>query len=237
VLVGDLDVTELLAHLRDDAGPQLSGERQHVRLVHQGEVLAPLRGPGEGVPHDPFDAERGVQAHLGGDLVRCAGADGPTGAGVGPLGALADDDEVDRGVTGQRAAGAGMQRRRTQVHMVVEREAQREQQPAFEHSAGYRRIADGAQQDRVVRAQFVNHAVGQSLTRRVIALRTKVVLGLLDAWQHDVEHLEGLGDDLGTDAVAGDDGEPQRGTHDRSTSSSVPAATSVPMAESTSAGT
>ena len=77
--------------------------------MHQRQVLAPLRGPGERVAHDALDAERGVEADLGGDLVRGADADGATGAGVRALGALADDDEVDVGVAGQRTADAGVQ--------------------------------------------------------------------------------------------------------------------------------
>src|SRR5690606_6287716 len=57
VLVGDLDVGEFRAHLVDSALPQRSGEAQHIRLVHQRQVLATLLGGGEGVAHDSLDAE------------------------------------------------------------------------------------------------------------------------------------------------------------------------------------
>ena len=91
--------------------------------------------------------------------------------------------------------------------MVVELEPHAQQQPALEHAAGHRRIADGAQQDCVVGAQFVDQAVGHDLTRGVVAAGADVVGGLLHPGGDDVEHLERFVDDLGSDAVAGDDGQ------------------------------
>ena len=64
--------------------------------MDQGEQLARAAlGAGEGVAHDALDAEGGVDRDLGGDLVRRADAQGAAVAGVGTLGAFADDDEVD----------------------------------------------------------------------------------------------------------------------------------------------
>ena len=51
---------------------------------------------------------------------------------------------------------AGIQPAGPQVDVVVEREPDAQQQAAFEHTAGHRRVADGAEQDRVVAAQFVD---------------------------------------------------------------------------------
>ena len=67
--------------------------------MDQGQLLAraPLRA-GERVAYDALDAERRVHADLGGDLVRGTDAERTAVAGVGTLGALADDHEVD--VTG-----------------------------------------------------------------------------------------------------------------------------------------
>jgi hypothetical protein len=233
VLIGDFDVGEVLADLGDGPRPQRAGERQHVGLVHQRQVLAPLGRPAERVTHHALHAERGVQAHLGGHFVRGADADRAARAGVWPLGALAHDHEVDGGIACQRAVDTRKQPRRTQIDVMVELEAQPEQQPALQYATGHRRITDGTQQDRVVPAQLGGHAVGQRLPRCVVALGTQVVGRLLDTRQDDVEHLEGFGDDLGSDAVSGDYGQ----FHVRSTSSRVTAPTSVPIAASTSADT
>ena len=64
---------------------------------------------------------------------------------------------------------------------MVEREADPQQQTAFEHTARHGRITDGAEQDRIVGAQFVEHRIGQYLAGGVIPPGTEVVLGLLDA--------------------------------------------------------
>ena len=92
--------------------------------------------------------------------------------------------------------------------MVVEREPQPQQQAALQHAARHRRVADGAEQDRVVPAQLVEHAVGQRLARGVPAPGAEVVLRGLEldvvGRADRLEDAHGLGDDLGPDAVAGD---------------------------------
>ena len=117
--------------------------------------------------------------------------------------------------------------------MVVECEAQRQQQTALEHTAWHGGIADGAQQNRVVTLQLVDDTVGQGLPRRVIATSAEVVLRLLDTRCNRIEDLEGLTDDFGPDAVAGDDGQ----FHARSTTSSRLAPTASAMSARSSAGT
>ena len=87
--------------------------------------------------------------------------------------------------------------------MVVELEAQAQQQAALEDAAGHRRVADRAEQDRVVLAQLGEHRLRQQLAGGVPARRAEVVLGGLHRGGDLVEHLERLADDLGTDAVAG----------------------------------
>ena len=193
---------------------------EDVRLVHQGEL--PPRtgsGPPERVPDDPLHAVRRVDADLGRDLVRAALADDPAVADVRALGALAHDDEVDLAIGArpcrQRRRDPGVEPGRPQVHVVVEGEPQPEQQPAFEHPARHARVADRAEQDGVVPAQLVEHAVGQRLAGRVPAPGTEVVVRRLELdvvrVGDGVEHPDGLGDDLGADAVAGDEREPQGG--------------------------
>ena len=207
---------ELRPDLLDGAPPQVAGVGQHVVLVHEGEV--PARSacrPGEGVAHDPLDAERGVDADLGRDLVRGPDPQGPAVADVGALGALADDDEVDAARRHARhVEGAGRARvepRRAQVDVVVEGEAQRQQHAALEHAARHARVADGAEQDGVVAPQLLEHRVGQGLAGRVPAPGAEVVLGGVHLGpalrRHRGEDLEPLGNDLRADAVAADDGD------------------------------
>ena len=109
VLVGGLDVGELGTDLLDGAAPQVTGVGEDVVLVHEGQVPARTGlGAGERVADDALDAVAGVDADLGRDLVRGADAQGAAVARVGPLGALADHDEVDAvGATRSTASGLG----------------------------------------------------------------------------------------------------------------------------------
>ncbi len=103
VEVVDGHVGELRRDRVDDPRPQRAGVHQHVGLVDQRQLPAgPPGRAGEGVAHDALDAVRRVQADLGGDLGRRAGAQPTAVAGVGTLGALADHDEVDVAGVGQR---------------------------------------------------------------------------------------------------------------------------------------
>ena len=70
---------------------------------------------------------------------------------------------------GQRAGHAGVQPGRPQVHVVVELEPQPQQQAALEDARRHRRVADRAEQDRVVLAQLVEHRVRQQLAGAVPA--------------------------------------------------------------------
>src|SRR5690606_2250940 len=207
VLVGDLDVGELGAHRVHRALPQRPGEGQDVGLVHEGEVFAPGLRLGEGVADHTFDTEPGVGADLGGDLVRGVDPDSATGARVGALGALADDHEIDIRATGEGAADARVQLGGPQVDVMVEREPGAQQQAAFEEAAGHRRVADRAEQDRVVLFQFRQHRFRQDLAGGVVALGAEIVFGTFHAGQHHIEYFERLGDDLRADTVTGDHGE------------------------------
>ena len=204
-------------HGGEDPLPEPAGVHQHVVLVHQGDLVAAPGGPLEGVPDDALDAVRGVDADLGGDLGGGAGADDAAVADVQALGALADDDEVDLALAGHRRGQgsdrAGEQPAGPQVHVVVEGEAQLEQQTPLEQPAGHvggaGRRADGAEQDGVGLGQLGQHGVRQHLTGALPVARAQVVVrgGDHALTDHRVEDLEALGDDLGTDAVTADHGE------------------------------
>ena len=185
---------------------------EHVVLVHERELLArPRLGPGERVPDHPLDAVRRVDRHLGGDLGRRTDPQRAAVADVRALGALADDDEVDLARVRQRGADGRVDLRGAQVHVVVEGEPELQQQAALEHPGRDARVADRAEQDRVVLADLLQLGVRQRLAGGVPALRAEVVLGPLERHAvlcgDRVEHLERLGGHLGSDPVTGDDGQ------------------------------
>ncbi len=68
VVYGDVGV--LGCHRVHDALPHPARVHEHVRLVHERELLAAPLGLREGVAHDPLDAVRRVDGRLVGDLVR-----------------------------------------------------------------------------------------------------------------------------------------------------------------------
>ena len=72
--------------------------------------------------------------------------------------------------------------------------------------------ADGAEEDRVEAAEFVEPVVGQHLPVLEVVVGAGVVEVLEVELQVErggggVEHAQAFGDDLGADAVAGDDGD------------------------------
>ena len=91
--------------------------------------------------------------------------------------------------------------------MVVEGEAELEQEAALQDAGRDRRVADRAEQDGVVLLQRVEVGVGEGLTGGVVAPGAEVeLLGLqLHILREDGgEDLETLGHDLLADAVTGD---------------------------------
>jgi hypothetical protein len=89
--------------------------------------------------------------------------------------------------------------------VVVELEPQAQQQPPLEDAAGYRRIADRAEQDGVVLGELAEHRLRQQLAGRVPPRGTEVVGRRLRTRRDFGEHLQRLVDDLRPDAVAGND--------------------------------
>ena len=147
----------------------------------------------EGEADAALDAHAGVDRPLGRHLVRRAPAQDAALAGVGPLGVLTHDGEVDA------AAGVG---ERTEVHVEVEPEAELEEEAALQHARGDVRRPHGAQQDGVEAAHGVELVVGQYLASAQVALASEVELGDAEIDTGGAHHLEGLGHDLGADAVS-----------------------------------
>ena len=180
VLIVDGHLGVLGPDLLDHATPQVTRMDHDIVLVHIGQLLVPGLGAFEGIAHGPFDAVPGVDRDLGRHLVGSVGAHGSTGSGVGALGALADDDEVDLARVRQRTRHTGEQLRGTQIHRMPEAEAHLEDDAALEHARGNGRVTAGAEEDGVVAAQRLELLIGQRLPRLVPALSADGVIGELE---------------------------------------------------------
>ena len=155
----------------------------------------------ERVADAPLDAHAGVHRPLGGDLVRRALPQEPALARVHAFGVLADDDEVDVGM-----AGVGRGDERAVVHVEIELEAQPQQDPPLDDpSALARSGAHRAEEHGVELAHGLEVFVGEHRAVALVALPTEVERRRLVAHAGRVEALDGLGDDLGADAVSPDD--------------------------------
>jgi hypothetical protein len=105
---------------------------------------------------------------------------------------------------------------------VVEREPQLQQETPLDvraRQAGVaRHAADRSEQDGVVRRDGLQVGIRQDVARLQVAVRAEREVRLLERepapLRHRVEHRDGLGDDLRTDSVPGDDGELDGTGHD-----------------------
>ena len=176
--MGDLRV--FLGHLVDDALPHVAGVDQHVLLVHEGHVLPALHGQLEGVTYHALHAVGGVDGDFGGHLVRGATADGAAGTAVQAFGAFTHDHEVDVTRVGERRGNALVQLGRTQVHVLVQVEAELEQQAAFQNARLDARIADGTQQDGVGLLDALLFLLGEDRAVTQIAFGTEVEMLVLE---------------------------------------------------------
>ena len=153
VLILRLDVGELGSDRGKRSGPEVAGVRQHVRLVDHGHLTAfASRRPPECIADHALHAVPRIEALFGRDLGRRVFVQKTAGAGIEALGALADHDHVD--LTGldvrEGAGGAWPQPGRSQIDVVVEGEPEFQQQATLEDTRWHGRVADGAEQDRVV---------------------------------------------------------------------------------------
>ena len=141
-----------------------------------------------------------------------------TVAAVQPLGTFAHHEEIDVTGIGQRSRNARVVLVGAQVDVVVQRETQLEQQPTLQHARRHGRIADRAEQDRVVLLDGFEILVGEGVTGCVPALSTEIVRRLFDndvrTLQYSIERFEALSNNFGANSVAGNYGKINGACHE-----------------------
>ena len=130
--------------------------------------------------------------------------------GVGTFGSLADDHEINFARVLQRGLDTREELGRTQVNVVIQREAHLQQQSAFENARrNVRRVTDGTEQNSVVLAQGVKVDVGEQFAIAQVATRTEVILGGVELADSSPQHLQCLCRNFCADAITRDDGDLQ----------------------------
>ena len=168
VVVAGRDVRVLGRDLVERPLPEIAGEREDVRLVHQREVAA---GPRLRRGRSAKRMHRSTPNRVFTDpwVATSSGVpwrrNPPSPAYV---------PSVFSRMTTMSTPSLSVARRRgerAQVDEEVELEAQLEEEAALEDAGRHVGRADGAEQDRVVAAQLVEHGVGQDLAGAQVAAR------------------------------------------------------------------
>jgi hypothetical protein len=201
-------------HCVEDAVPQPAGINQHVVLVNQRDLVAAPGRALERVSDDAFRTVRGVDAHLSSDLLWSAGTHQATIAAVQALSSLPYDNEINvfaaDNLLREWRRHAGIEPARPQVDVVVESEAQLQQESAFQQPAWHvrraRRGAHGAEQDHVGSAELGQHRVWEDLTGALPTAGSEVISGRGEdaRARHGIEYLESLGDHLRANTIPAD---------------------------------
>ena len=198
-----LDVREIaVADLVERALPEVESVRKHIGLAAERECLGllPLAAILEGVPQAALHTRARVNRGLDRHFLRRALAEEPAGARVKPFGILADHDEVNvlRLPVLQRAIHAGIKLDGPKVDVLIQFEAQPQQQALLEDSGLDVRMADRAQEDGVQAAEFLQGRIGQNLAGPQIAFSAEIVLHrfvldivLLAGRRHDLQRFAG----------------------------------------------
>ena len=196
------------------AFPQVERIRQHVGLAAECEVLAlvALARVLKGVAQAALDTAPGVHTFLDGDLVRRALEHKPAGTGVQPLVVFAHDNKID--VLGffalQRAEPFVEQLDRAKVDVLLELEAQAQQDALLEDARLDVGMPDRPEQDGRELPQVIRRTVGQRLVGAHVAFAAEVELGVIEIEAEllpgGIEHLDVFPGDLRACAVAANNG-------------------------------
>src|SRR5207248_9741138 len=166
----------------------------------------------EGVMNDALDPLARVDVLLDRDLVRRPALELAAHADVGALGVFTNHNQVDGGGVAQRGQPGREQARGPQVDPEIQFEAKPEQQPGCVLRIVDPRIADRAEVDRVDGLELLEDRVGKDLPGSQVALSPQVIHDAIEpgagSGGDGLQDPQPLGNDLGTDAVTGDDGEP-----------------------------
>ena len=125
--------------------------------MYERHLVATTRRTLERITDDALSTVGSVDTDLRGNLVWGVLAQEATGTGVRAFGAFTTHDKVDvfRTLARERAHYAGEELDWTQIEVVIEAEAQLQQQPTLKDSRRHTRIANRAKQDRIKSAQFL----------------------------------------------------------------------------------
>ncbi len=173
----------LLAHLLEALVPERHRVDDAVRLGGRGDVLLLRRaGEVEGELEDAVDALAGEDRLLNGHLVVGALEHAAADRAVLALGVLAHDPEVDlaRLAVGERRRHAFEQAHGTQVHVLVEVAADRDQQAPQRDVIGHARPAHGAEEDALESLQGFHAVVRHHLAGLHQPIARPVEIGELE---------------------------------------------------------
>ncbi len=216
VVVVFFDVGIFLADLLERAPPEVVAE-DDVRFGDERDLLAfgvvALLAELEGVTNATLASAAGVESGLRGDFVRRAFVQKALDAAVEVLGVFADDDEVD--VVGafvfEGRLDAGKKFHRAEVDVLVEAEAEVEEELAFEDAGGDIGVADGAEEDGVELAKLVEAVVGERAAGFEVAVAGPIEVGELEAnvllLGDSLQYFDAFGGDFRAGAVSADDGD------------------------------
>ena len=177
-------------------------------LVAEAYATLPGAGQLEGVAHHPVDALSGEDALLHHRFLLGAGVDAPAHLRIFAFVVLAHDNEVDvgRAAARERRGHALEQPDRTQIDVLPEGPAQRNQEAPERNVVRHAGEAHRAQQDGVERAQHLDPvlrhhpaglAVGFAVPAEMLPVETDI-----EAPACGLQHPHGLGHDLVADAIA-----------------------------------
>ena len=189
------------------------GVGQHVGLGDERQPLFLITFPCqfEGVTQTAFDSRPCGDHELGGDLHVGILVGEASGADVEILCILPHNHEINvfRSLVLQGAVDSLVELHRAQVDVLLELEAELEQQPLLEDSRSDVRMPYGAEIDRIEAAQCFNRALGENLARLQVAFTAEIkFLGtvLKAVFLADrVKNLESLGDDFGAGSISPQD--------------------------------